>query len=332
VSTYDANGSTITRSGRSGNYTFGWDYENRMSGIGGAETDSYVYDDQGKRTSKTVGGAVSRYLYDGLNLVGQDGDSAENYLVGRRTDELLATERDGVVHFFATDVLGSAAIISSSSGTVENKYVFDAWGQLKAETRSVPNAFSFTGRETSETDQLLYRFRYYSPLIGRFTQEDRMGYAAGINLSAYVGNHPTEYTDPLGLAEIRKPGPCGGTLGAALSRLRGERDKGHTCKCEDYAKKRGRDFDTEVGSSGPPYIYVVEGNGWPAQDCGTNYGSDIYVYIKASCCQVPHSPCDVGSLLLHEMLHNWRHDKTKVEDPEGFKACTFGCFDPSRYH
>ena len=50
------------------------------------------------------------------------------------------------------------------------------------------------------TGTLFYRARYYQATIGRFLQEDPVGFRGGINLYGYVHNYPTEDTDPTGLA------------------------------------------------------------------------------------------------------------------------------------
>lgn len=50
-----------------------------------------------------------------------------------------------------------------------------------------------------------YRARYYDPTTGRFLSEDPIGFAGkDDDFYAYVGNMPTQYTDPFGYA--RKPG------------------------------------------------------------------------------------------------------------------------------
>ena len=44
-----------------------------------------------------------------------------------------------------------------------------------------------------------YRARYYNPTTGRFLSEDPSGLRGGINLYAYAGGSPTNFTDPSGL-------------------------------------------------------------------------------------------------------------------------------------
>ena len=57
-----------------------------------------------------------------------------------------------------------------------------------------------TGGSTAQPSGLYYyRARTYSPAWGRFLQPDPVGYAAGNNLYAYVGNDPLNNTDPFGL-------------------------------------------------------------------------------------------------------------------------------------
>jgi RHS repeat-associated protein len=52
--------------------------------------------------------------------------------------------------------------------------------------------------------QLIYkRNRYYDPATGRFTQEDPIGLAGGLNLYGFAGGDPVNFSDPFGLYEIR---------------------------------------------------------------------------------------------------------------------------------
>ena len=62
-------------------------------------------------------------------------------------------------------------------------------------------AAQFTGRENDGTGLYYYRARYYSPSLQRFISEDPIGMGGGdLNLYAYVGNSPTNATDPNGEA------------------------------------------------------------------------------------------------------------------------------------
>jgi RHS repeat-associated protein len=47
------------------------------------------------------------------------------------------------------------------------------------------------------------RNRYYDPVTGRFTQEDPIGLAGGLNLYGYAGGDPINYWDPFGLDPCR---------------------------------------------------------------------------------------------------------------------------------
>jgi RHS repeat-associated protein len=47
------------------------------------------------------------------------------------------------------------------------------------------------------------RNRYYDPETGRFTQEDPVGLAGGLNLYGFAGGDPVNFSDPFGLT------PCG---------------------------------------------------------------------------------------------------------------------------
>jgi RHS repeat-associated protein len=49
------------------------------------------------------------------------------------------------------------------------------------------------------------RNRYYDPQSGRFTQEDPIGLAGGLNVYAFAGGDPVSYSDPFGLCP-----PCDG--------------------------------------------------------------------------------------------------------------------------
>ena len=57
-----------------------------------------------------------------------------------------------------------------------------------------------------------YRARYYDPEIGRFISEDPLGFQAGMNFYAYVGNNPINNNDPTGKEVFAINAGIGGTF------------------------------------------------------------------------------------------------------------------------
>jgi RHS repeat-associated protein len=195
--TYDANGSILTKSGPA-SYSLGWDLENRLSGISGAVTASYTHDFLGRRSSKSVESTTS-YVYTGLDLIQELGMSPADYVIGPGIDEPLAMSRGGQVYYPSVDALGSVSLVTDSSGTVQDSYLYDAWGTTRSRSGSLANGVGYAGREFGESSDWFYRARYYNPGIGRFTAEDPMRFRAAPNLFAYVSGNPIARKDPLGL-------------------------------------------------------------------------------------------------------------------------------------
>jgi RHS repeat-associated protein len=74
---------------------------------------------------------------------------------------------------------------------------------LTASTGTITNPFQYTGREFDpESGLRYYRTRYYDSTSGRFVSEDLARFSGGINFYRYVGNSPTRFFDPYGLAPV----------------------------------------------------------------------------------------------------------------------------------
>jgi RHS repeat-associated protein len=77
---------------------------------------------------------------------------------------------------------------------------YTAWGGLPS---GAPAGASknpgYNGHESA--GGLVYmRNRWYDPNTGRFTQQDPIGFAGGINLYGYAGGDPVNFSDPFGLS------------------------------------------------------------------------------------------------------------------------------------
>jgi RHS repeat-associated protein len=124
------------------------------------------------------------------------------YLHGPETDQVLAEEANGQTRWLLADHQGTIRQIVDGSGILLNQISYDSFGNITNQSNaSVTFRFGYTGREfDSETGQYYYRSRYYDPKVGRFISEDGLGFGAGdTNLSRYVFNSPTNFTDPSGM-------------------------------------------------------------------------------------------------------------------------------------
>lgn len=168
----------------------------------GLPTESYKYDDQGRRIQKTVGTTVSNYLYNGPDVYAEYGTSwataSATYVHGPNMDDPIARTAGTVTQYYHQDGLGSVVALSGATGTTDATRRYDSWGNTLASTGTLPQ-FGYTGREPDATGLTYYRARYYDASIGRFTQRDPAGFQGGINQYAYVNGNPLNFTDPWGL-------------------------------------------------------------------------------------------------------------------------------------
>ncbi|MBA2225624.1 RHS repeat-associated core domain-containing protein [thermophilic bacterium 2918] len=103
--------------------------------------------------------------------------------------------------------------IFDNSGNVVERYIYDPFGQATVldtewNVRSGGSAYDWLylhqgGRYDVTSGLYHFRFRDYSPTLGRWTSLDPLSYAAGdVNLYRTVGNNSTNLLDPFGLEGI----------------------------------------------------------------------------------------------------------------------------------
>jgi RHS repeat-associated protein len=188
---YDANGNLSSY----GSSSYSWNARDELIGTsdGGG---SFSYDAFGRRTSQTVTGVTTPYLYDGENPATISGYMLLN---GLSIDERFAETSPEGASSYVSDALGSTIGVTDADGALVGGYSYAPYGATSF-AGSVTTPFEFTGREHDGASNLYYyRARYYSPELGRFISEDPSGFAGGLDLYAYASGNPVSNGDPLGL-------------------------------------------------------------------------------------------------------------------------------------
>ncbi|MDU3814956.1 MAG: RHS repeat-associated core domain-containing protein [Pantoea sp.] len=225
---YDGWGNLVSR--RSGLYEqhYEYDAENRLikaegNGPEGRFTAHYHYDALGRRIRKNVttqrGTTEARFLWQGYRLLQEQQhngqcityiyDPDEAYSPLARVDHLAGDKR-GDMLWFSTDLNGAPLEVTDGYGELRWSGCYGSFGEVTRQTEG----FCRLARQTalhhqplryagqyadSETGLHYNLFRYYDPQTGRFTVQDPIGLAGGINLYSYAPN-PLSWIDPLGLS------------------------------------------------------------------------------------------------------------------------------------
>jgi RHS repeat-associated protein len=118
--------------------------------------------------------------------------------------------------YFLKDHLGSTDVITDSTGAVQTRYSFDAWGRRRDVTwaaffPTVPTSLwqtalttrGYTGHEQlDEVGLVNMNGRVYDPELGRFFSADSIiqdpTNLQSLNAYSYVQNNPLSFTDPTG--------------------------------------------------------------------------------------------------------------------------------------
>jgi RHS repeat-associated protein len=218
---YDANGSTTSSDG----HAYAYDFENRLvSKDSGAVT--IVYDGDGNRVAKTVGGVTTKYLVDDLNPTGYlqvleeiaAGAVQVAYTYGTTVVSQRRVAAGGAMSYYGYDAHGNISFLTDATGAVTDTYDYESWGNIVAQTGTTPNTRLHTGQELDPDLGLInLRERHYRPSTGRFMTLDRANgdrlNPVSLNRYLYANSDPVNLWDPLGREAL--VGYGGAALGVA---------------------------------------------------------------------------------------------------------------------
>jgi RHS repeat-associated protein len=211
--TYDADGNTLSQFVSATDQTvYHWSADGRMTGAdvtsaGGTTHETYQYDAEGIRVATTSNGVETRYLIDTVQPYPEvlleyrpGGLIVASYVYG---DQLLEQTRSGVGSYYLVDALGSTRALTNASGAVTDRYVYDAFGRVLAQTGSTVNSYLFAGQQRDAATGLDYlRARYMNADTGRFVSKDplpgTLSNPTTRNGYLYANLDPILFTDPSG--------------------------------------------------------------------------------------------------------------------------------------
>ena len=207
---YDDNGSRIaTNNNNGGTESYVYDQRRLISEvIDGRTLTSFSYDPNAYRIGKNTP-TVTNYLLEGEHLEAtydENNQLKASYLRGVVVDEIInGFEKDAngelINRSYHHDQVNSVIATTDHTGASTQTNQYTPFGRDLSTTGSDDNALRYTGRERESNGLYYYRARYYDPMAGRFLSEDPIGFEAGVNFYAYVGNNPVRFNDPSGKVE-----------------------------------------------------------------------------------------------------------------------------------
>jgi RHS repeat-associated protein len=208
-----------------GTRAYTWNSRDQLAAVSGPGLSAaFGYDSSGRRTSTTVNGATTDYLYDSANIVREQSGSATSSRLSAGTDQTLRRVDPAGASTPLVDGLGSVIGLVDDSGTLTTQYTYDPYGKVTASGAASANPQQYTGREYDAATGLLNnRMRYYSPDLGRFISQDPAGMGGGsTNPYLYALGDPVNLSDPNGdcpICVIVVAGVISGAVGVGMGWL-----------------------------------------------------------------------------------------------------------------
>ena len=212
---YDNQGNPLTYLG----HTLTWEKGRQLKSFDG---NTYTYNANGIRTSKTINGVKHEYTLDGTKILRECWNYDETTKKYRdiliplydNEDSVCGILYNNVPYYFIKNLQGDViAIVDKDAHTVA-RYSYDAWGVCTVILDSVGianiNPFRYRGYYYDEEIELYYlQSRYYDATIGTFINADESVFGTYLaerivshNLFAYADNGPVINIDGNGFYSL----------------------------------------------------------------------------------------------------------------------------------
>ncbi len=202
--TYDAQGNPINYFG----YELTWEKGRQLKSF---EQNTYTYNANGIRTSKTVNGVTHTYTLDGTNILKETWGDNELLPMYDNEDNVCGIIYNDSPFYFLKNLQGDVIAIIDKSGKTVAGYSYDAWGvcTIKSDTSgcniAMINPYRYRGYYyDTEIGMYYLQSRYYDPSVGRFVNGDvpeilaiphKNKHWCEENLFSYCNNNLVGYAD-----------------------------------------------------------------------------------------------------------------------------------------
>ena len=200
---YDAQGNPTEYLG----HNLTWEKGRQLKSFDG---NTYTYNANGIRTSKTVDGIRHDFVLEGAKILKETWNDNTLVPLYDNSDSVCGIIYNNISYFFLKNLQGDIIAITNSDGETVARYSYDAWGKCIIEYDSTGyianiNPFRYRGYYLDKETNLYYlNSRYYDANTGRFINADSPEYVSiqGGNLFAYGGNCPTKNADYFGFCYV----------------------------------------------------------------------------------------------------------------------------------
>lgn len=139
---------------------------------------------------------IRRYIYENGK------DDVQGYVEYSELDDpqYFSFERKGWYSYIKDQVGTITKVYKHETKQMVNTCTYDVFGNVINQTGSSSGNLGFQSKYFDQESGLNYYYhRYYYPSIGRFINEDPIGFVGGLNLFLITINNPLNYIDKFGL-------------------------------------------------------------------------------------------------------------------------------------